>query len=380
MVSASPFHDTHHAGPPPPMSRALFAFAIAFLTLAIYLVLELTLSSTRYFTRKRGLYFYSLLISAWGTFFHTVGYITQWWAPGVPWWVNTAFILCGWSSMVTGQSLVLYSRLHLVIMRREVLRGVLWVIVGTAVLVQVPQWVATWGATVTVEATTRYWSPIDSIMVRISQMVFLLQEGGLSCLYIWGAVGLLAPNVEIKVRKVMWELIAISAFLIVMDIVILVLAYTNMHVAKEPVQNFAYAFKLKLEFVVLNQLLAVLHRNRGETGGNRYVYDTRKKSGSGAPFKGAGYEHSSPSAASAPSGEKRGDSDVVPKAGPKAWHSVDDSCCDDKIDEEDYSDYLRQNSDSYLRESPSKEKTVWIKRDVDVVSYPPKTKGQHLGA
>lgn len=374
MVSASPWKDVLHAGTPPKMSYALFAFAIAFMSIAFWLIFEITISVFRYFKKKRGLYFYSLLISAWGTFFHTLGYVTQWWAPSVPWWVNTCFILFGWSTMITFQSLVLYSRLHLVIMNRGLLRGVLWLIISTAIFIQIPQWVATWGATVNVYSVTKYWSPIDSIMVRISQAVFLLQEGFLSCLYIWGAVKLLAPNVEIKVRKVMWELIAISAFLIVMDIIILTLAYTNLHIPKEPVQNFAYALKLKLEFVILNQLLAVLHRNRGESGGNRYVYDSRKKSGSDAPLKGASYGVGSPDVSDR-SKEKFGSSEMVPKASSRAWHTTNDSCCDDSPtrDTEAYSEFMRQNQGAYMRQAMEKDNTALVTHDVDVVSHPPQS-------
>ena len=276
--------------------------------------------------------------------------------------------------MITFQSLVLYSRLHLVIMNRALLRGVLWLIISTAIFIQIPQWVATWGATVNVYSVTKYWSPIDSIMVRISQAVFLLQEGFLSCLYIWGAVKLLAPNVEIKVRKVMWELIAISAFLIVMDIVILTLAYTNLHIPKEPVQNFAYALKLKLEFVILNQLLAVLHRNRGESGGNKYVYDSRKKSGSDAPLKAASYGVGSPDVSDR-SKEKFGSSEMVPRATQRAWHTTNDSCSDESPirDTQEYSEFMRQNQGAYMRQAMEKDNTALVTHDIDVVSSPPKS-------
>ena len=39
--------------------------------------------------------------------------------------------------------------------------------------------------------------------------------------------------------------------------VVIILAFTNVHTIKEPLQNFSYALKLQLEFFVLNQLLEV---------------------------------------------------------------------------------------------------------------------------
>ena len=47
-----------------------------------------------------------------------------------------------------------------------------------------------------------------------------------------------------------------------MDIINVVLAYTNEHYAKEPTQNLVAAFKLKVEFLVLNQLVDVTTQTR----------------------------------------------------------------------------------------------------------------------
>lgn len=284
MVQTSPWHDVLHAGTPPPMSYGLFGFATAFLGIAFYLVIEINITVLRRFKKKRGLYFWSLLVSSWGVFFHTLGYVTQWWSPKSPWAMNTAFILFGWSAMVTGQSLVLYSRLHLVIRNYKILQGVLIMIIATAILIEIPQWVTTWASTDTKYSVTKKWSPYDSIMVRVSQLAFLIQEATISCLYIWGTLRVLAPNDKIQLGRVKWDLVLINTYIILVDIIILVLAYTNEHFPKEPIQNFAYAFKLKLEFVVLNQLMSItsLSRSSNFNAGNRYVKSS--SSGSAPPL------------------------------------------------------------------------------------------------
>ena len=345
--------------------------AVAFMSIAFWLIFEVNISVLRYFKKWRGLYFWSLLISSWGTFFHTLGYVTQWWAPSSPWILNTCFILFGWSAMITGQSLVLYSRLHLVVLNRLILRGVLVLIIVTAITIQIPQWVATWGATDTKFSVTQYWSPIDSIMVRISQAVFLVQEGFFSCLYIWGAVKMLAPNVEVKVKKVMWELIGVSGFLIIMDIVILTLAYTNEHIPKEPVQNFAYAWKLKIEFVILNQLLDVLHRSRnGGSGSNRYVNDSRKKSG------GAIGSNSYASDVRQDSQKEKLASPILSaRKTPRPWRSLsDDSLADSSnvavIGSQDQMNDMRQDSRSNLKQPKDSSNVAWVKREVDITRSP----------
>ena len=273
MVQTSPWKDVLHAGTPPPMPAAIFGMATAFMGIALYLVLEVNVTVLRVFKKKRGLYFWSLIIAAWGVCFHSIGYILQWWTPGSPWALNTAFILCGWSMMVTGQSFVLYSRLHLVIRNYSVLRGCLIMIIATSILIEIPQWVTTWASTDTRLSVTKLWSPWDSIMVRISQMAFLLQEATLSLLYIWGTMKVLAPNDRVNVKRVRWDLIFINTYIILADIIILVLAYTNEHFPKEPTQNFVYAFKLKVEFVVLNQLMAITSQSRSSNfnDGHRYA-------------------------------------------------------------------------------------------------------------
>lgn len=273
MVQTSPWKDSLHAGHPHRMPDAIFGMAAGFFAIAFYLIIEINVTVLRTFKKRRGLYFWSLLISSWGTFFHTLGYVTLWWVPKAPWGLNTSFIMFGWSAMITFQSLVLYSRLHLVIRNHKILRGVLIMIMSTIILIQIPQWVTTWAATDTKLSVTKKWSPYDSIMVRVSQLAFLLQEGTLSILYIWGAVKVLSANDKIDVRRVKWDLIYINTFLILVDVIILCLAYTNEHFPKEPIQNFVYAFKLKIEFVVLNQLMIITSQSRATNfnGGGRYI-------------------------------------------------------------------------------------------------------------
>lgn len=193
--------------------------------------------------------------------------------------------------MVTAQSLVLYSRLHLIIRNHRILRGALIMIITTSIAVEIPNWVTSWFAYDTDPKVTKLWTPRDDIMLRISQLVIFLQESSLSILYIWGTVKILSPNDKINIRRVKWDLIAISSFTIATDLVNVILTYTNEHYAKEPIQNFSYAFKLRVEFVVLNQLMAVTSQSHASNynAGARYVKDsgwnTSSTGGVGNPSK-----------------------------------------------------------------------------------------------
>ena len=264
------------AGAPPPMPLAFFGFATALIGIALYLIIEVNVTVLRFFKRRGGLYFWCILIASWGTCLHTIAFIIQWWVQGSPWVLCAALGQFGWSFMVTAQSLVLYSRLHLVIRNHKILRGVLIMIITTSIAVEVPNWVTSWFAYDTKLSVTELWTPRDNIMLRISQLVIFLQESTLSVLYIWGTVKILAPNNKINVRRIKWDLVAISSFIIATDLVNVILTYANEHYAKEPIQNFSYAFKLRIEFAVLNQLMAVTSRPQAPNynGGGRYIKDS----------------------------------------------------------------------------------------------------------
>ena len=148
-------------------------------------------------------------------------------------------------------------------------------IITTSIAVEVPNWVTSWFAYDTDYKVTKLWTPRDDIMLRISQLVIFLQESTLSILYIWGTVKVLTPNARINVNRIKWDLIAINSFIIATDLVNVILTYANEHYAKEPIQNFSYAFKLRIEFVVLNQLMQVTSQSRASNynGGNRYIKD-----------------------------------------------------------------------------------------------------------
>ena len=184
MVQTSPYKDSLHAGTPAPMPYALFGWAASFFGIALFLVAEINVTVLRRFKRRRGLYFWSLLATSWGISGHTLGYIFAWWVPGSPWIFNTACILFGWSMMVTGQSLVLYSRLHLVIRNRDILRASFFIMIVTFFAIEIPGWVTTWPATD--PKVTEEWSYRDSIMVRVTQLAFPILESYLCILYILG--------------------------------------------------------------------------------------------------------------------------------------------------------------------------------------------------
>ena len=232
-------------------------FIAAFMALSLWMVLEFHVQVFRSFKKRNGLYFWSLVVLSWGVLLHSIGYLLNWFAPGCPWQVYALMDAIGWSMMVTAESLVLYSRMHLVTRNRKVHRFVLGMIIFTTLFVQIPNWVISIPAVSQDVAVSAVWSPRDSIETRIQQVAFLLQEGTISTLYIYFTGKLLKPNIQIRERRVMLDLIYVNACVIILDVMVIILAFTNQHLVKEPLQNVSYALKLKLEFFVLNQLMEI---------------------------------------------------------------------------------------------------------------------------
>lgn len=90
------------------------------------------------FNRYTGLYFWSLLLSSLGCAFHALGFLFLDFRLIKN--ANAVGVMIGvsWWCMVTGQALVLYSRLHLVVRDRRKIRWVLAMIITNFFILHLP--------------------------------------------------------------------------------------------------------------------------------------------------------------------------------------------------------------------------------------------------
>ncbi|KAJ6091430.1 hypothetical protein N7467_003399 [Penicillium canescens] len=118
------------------VSRAMAMLIAAFFALACYNVLEIVISIFT-FKCRHGLYFWSMLIATSGVLLHSIAVFLRYFAlaPNFPMCV---LICMGWYAMVTGQSVVLYSRLHLVTTNSRRCRWVLYMIASNFCILYVP--------------------------------------------------------------------------------------------------------------------------------------------------------------------------------------------------------------------------------------------------
>ena len=231
----------------------------AFTGVAWYNVIELNVSVYMTFKRKRGLYFWSLVVSSWGVVLHSLGFLLKLYGLCQVFGVTVTIITIGWWAMVTGQALVLYSRLHLVVKEQRILRAVLIMIIWNAITLHIPTTVMTYGSNS--PDYPAFANPYN-IMERLQMTIFCLQEFIISGIYLWATLRLLKPVYRRRTRSVMMQLLWINMCIMFMDIAMLVVEYMGYYAIETMMKAMIYSIKLKLEFAVLNQLMRLANSSQ----------------------------------------------------------------------------------------------------------------------
>ncbi|KAJ5903444.1 hypothetical protein N7504_005827 [Penicillium tannophilum] len=239
------------------VSRAIAMVIAALFALACYNVVEILISLFTTFRRRRGLYFWSMLVCTLGVLVHAISGFLRYFAiaPNFP---MSILICIGWYAMVTGQSVILYSRLHLVSTHHEYFRYVLWMIIINACILHIPTTVLFLGSNHGVDS---FITPFN-IYERVQLTGFSLQETIISALYIWETVTGLRPILLLKGprgQRVITNLIIVNAVAILLDASLLALEYSDYFDIQTSYKPLVYSIKLKMEFTVLNSLVAVIN-------------------------------------------------------------------------------------------------------------------------
>ncbi|KAI5296182.1 hypothetical protein KEM52_005298 [Ascosphaera acerosa] len=233
--------------------RTKIALALCF-GIAWYNAIELCVIVFVVFNQRRGLYFYSLLVSAIvGVIPYTLGFFLKFFTILESPYLALVLLSIGWWFMVTGQSLVLWSRLHLVVQDRHVLQPLLYLILIDVLLLHVPTTTMTFIAN-----TVNRHSLLNgyNIMEKIQMTGFSLQELLLSSVYIWEAIKMLRVSFDNKKdRKIMYQLVCINLVFIAMDLALVVLSFMDYYIYETSIKATVYSVKLKLEFAVLGRMI-----------------------------------------------------------------------------------------------------------------------------
>jgi len=241
------------------VSRAMAMLIAAFFAISCYNVLEITIAIFTTFRCRRGLYFWSMLVATWGILLHTISVFLRFFALA-PNFLMCVMICIGWYAMVTGQSVVLYSRLHLVSTEARRRRWVLYMIISNFFILHVPVTILFLGSN---SGVSGFVAPFN-IYERIQLAGFSAQEIIISGLYIWETMTGLRPVLIMKGRaghRVIINLIIVNTIAVLLDASLLVTEYTDNFDVQTTYKTVVYSVKLKMEFTVLNSLLTVINAN-----------------------------------------------------------------------------------------------------------------------
>ncbi|KAL4888872.1 hypothetical protein BDV59DRAFT_187688 [Aspergillus ambiguus] len=229
-----------------------------FIALAWCNAIELVVLCFNTFKKYVGCYFWSLLIASICIIPFGLGYVLKMFDISFTnGFLELAIVDIGWSGMVTGQSLVLWSRLHLVLHNKKLLRFLLYLIIVDGILLHASSTALEFAQNARPES-----EPINlgfGIIERIQLPWFCAQELLLSAVYIWQTVKLLRLDQGGITRNVLTQLIGVNIIIIVLDISVVIVQYLGLFTFQVTFKSLVYSIKLKLEYVILGRLVEVAH-------------------------------------------------------------------------------------------------------------------------
>ncbi|KAJ5902583.1 hypothetical protein N7495_003111 [Penicillium taxi] len=234
---------------------------VAFAAIALYNAVELVALCFLSFKRRRGSYFWSLLISSASIFPHCLGFIMLFFTGTSPYFCVTLIAL-SWCAMITGQSIVLWSRLHLLLQNTKVLWGLLWMIIINAILFHTPTIALLYG---TIAAPESHFARGYAVMERIQLVVFCIQELVISGIYVWQVLKLLRLRPEGTRHDVLHQVLIINMIILLLDVSVVLIEYVGFYTVQVMLKPVAYSIKLKLEYAILGKLVIIA---RGSPNGD----------------------------------------------------------------------------------------------------------------
>ncbi|CEI39668.1 hypothetical protein FVEN_g1952 [Fusarium venenatum] len=231
--------------------------------ISLYNVLELNLVILTTFKTRKSLYFWSFIAATNGIAPHTIGFLLKNLCSSDNFILYISLISVGWVMMITGQSLVLYSRLHLIFWNQFYLRLVLAMIITNVVVMHIPIIILMYGAN---SSASNSWVHPYQIYEKIQVTVFFSQELIISALYIKACFSFFSTEELLHgkgVQRMRRHLLIVNVVIILLDIPILVLEFADFYDFQTAYKTIVYSIKLKLEFHLLNRLVEVAKGNEG---------------------------------------------------------------------------------------------------------------------
>ncbi|PVI02751.1 hypothetical protein DM02DRAFT_670328 [Periconia macrospinosa] len=252
-------------------SRTIPQAMTAFTAIAWFNAAETLILIFLYFKRYQGLYFWSILLATAAVVPYATGAWMKQYDLHHSYRIDEVFLTCGWVVMVTGQALVLYSRLHLVCQDYALLRFVFWMIVFNASIFIIPTLILD-----SFQFSAKHIHIYNRgyfIMEKIEMTAFAMQELFISGIYLWEVWKMFKVRrvLSFKSQRSMWQLLAMNLFHFILDITLLIIQFMGMYQIQATFKGLVYSVSLKIEFAVLNSLVESVRDRRTSTNSVSHV-------------------------------------------------------------------------------------------------------------
>jgi hypothetical protein len=174
--------------------------------------------------------------------------------------INETLLTLGWVILVPGQSMVLYSRLHLISQNRHLLRFIFWFILVDALLLCGPCIVLNSGQ---YSSNPKPYTDGYVVMEKIQMTMFTVQEFFISGVYVWEIRKVLKVIFKGQTRKIMWQLVAMNVLIVCLDVSMLIVIGFGYYMLETTMKAMIYSVKLKVEFAVLTKMVSVFTHRQG---------------------------------------------------------------------------------------------------------------------
>lgn len=184
------------------------------IALALYNSLEMALLISMTFKRWKGLYFWTLVICNLGVALYTIGMTLTYFQLCILWFAKVILDI-GWVAMILFQSLVLYSRLGLIVDNVNITKFVKWMIIVDSILLFPIVIIFDFGSTYSNSASfAAGYFYIEHVQIT----GFTVQELIISSIYVWKTIALLKVLSRPHTKNMVWQLLTINVIIIAMDV------------------------------------------------------------------------------------------------------------------------------------------------------------------
>jgi len=268
------------------MSERTKLIVIVFLALGVYNATEVFIKILRTFRSYKGVYFWALVAASVGIILHAFGYFFRNFDVIDSLGLEIFLVGPGGMMMITGQSIVLYSRLKLISHGGTKDWWILAMILFDLLVIQV-------GATTLYAGSqtknANAYLPIYKVWERFQVTAFFVQECIISGIYIYRTYALIKNSSAfrgISARRILNHLVLVNLLVIALDVTIITCQYAGLYDVQTSWKTLAYSIKLKFEFYILNRLVELTKTgvNGGRPSGSRY---TRSEENGGGVGRGA---------------------------------------------------------------------------------------------